>query len=109
VHYDGSLGINRASQFCFIQAKNDLEAIEFYLSRYTDQPRTLRAYRKELKQFLLWSIVIRGKPLSSLLVDDCEAYKTFLTSPSSAFTGCKAPRFSHRWKPFSATPMSAKS
>lgn len=107
--YDGSQGINRASQFCFIQAKNDLEAVEFYLSRYVDQPHTLRAYRKELERFLLWAIVGRGKPLSSLLVDDCEAYKSFLINPSSAFTGSKAPRFSTRWRPFQLKPMSAKS
>jgi len=108
-HYDGSHGINRATQFCFIQAHNDLEAIEFYLSRYSDQPPTLRSYRKELERLLLWAIVVRGKPFSSLLVDDCEAYKRFLTAPSPSFCGPRAPRFSPRWKPFSPTPMNAKS
>lgn len=106
---DGSYGLNRAQQFCFIQSKNDLEAIEFYLSRYVDQPHTLRAYRKELERFLLWGIVVRGKPLSSLLVDDCEAYKVFITAPCSSFVGPKAPRFSPKWKPFSEKPLNAKS
>lgn len=106
---DGSLGINRAGQFCYIQSRNDLEAIEFYLSRYLDQPHALRAYRKELERFLLWAIVVRGKPLSSLLVDDCEAYKAFLAAPCPPFVGPKAPRFSPKWKPFSENGMSAKS
>jgi len=75
---DGSHGINRAQQFCFIQARNDLQAITFYLSRFQDQPHTYRAYRKELERFVLWSIMHARKPMSSLLVDDCEEYKNFI-------------------------------
>ena len=106
---DGSHGINRGQQFCFIQAKNDLQAIEFYLTRFEDQPHTWRAYRKELERFLLWSILIAGKPLSSLLVDDAECYKRFLLAPTPEFVGIRAPRFSERWKPFSEQCMTPKS
>jgi site-specific recombinase XerD len=106
---DGSEGINRHSQFCFIQARNDLQAIEFYLSRFEDQAHTYRAYRKELERFLIWSIMIAKKPMSSLLVDDCESYKRFLLSPTPEFIGIKAPRFSERWKPFTPEKMSPKS
>ncbi|WP_250486202.1 hypothetical protein [Caballeronia sp. GaOx3] len=49
-----------------------------YLNRFRDQPKTLRAYTKELKRFLLWAVVLRGKALSDLRVDDCEAYKDLL-------------------------------
>ena len=108
-HLDGSEGINRNQHFCFIQAKNDLQAIEFYLSKVIDQPHTYRAYRKELERFLLWAIMVAKKPMSSLLVDDCEAYKHFLQSPSPFFIGPKAPRFSTRWKPFTPVPLSAAS
>lgn len=106
---DGSHGINRGQQFCFIQAKDDLQAIEFYLTRFEDQPHTWRAYRKELERFLLWSILIAGKPLSSLLVDDAERYKRFLLAPTPEFVGIRAPRFSERWKPFSEQRMTPKS
>ena len=106
---DGSQGINRSGHFCFIQARDDLTAVEFYLARFDDQPHTFRAYRKELERLLLWAILVAGKPLSSLLVDDCEAYKRFLAAPSPAFRGERAPRQSERWRPFSLEPMTARS
>ncbi|AIY44213.1 Integrase (plasmid) [Collimonas arenae] len=106
---DGSAGINRAAQFCFIAAGNDLEAIGFYLARFEDQPHTQRAYRRELERFMLWSILIARKPLSSLLVDDCEAYKRFLRAPAPHFMGVRAARTSGRWKPFAPEPLHPKS
>lgn len=71
----GAHGENRATAFCYIQANHDLDAVRAYLNRYRDQPKTLRAYTKELERFLLWAVVLRGKALSDLRVDDCEAYK----------------------------------
>ncbi|MEA3173556.1 MAG: hypothetical protein QOF42_967 [Gammaproteobacteria bacterium] len=59
-------GENRSVAFCYIQARHDLDAVRAYLNRYRDQPQTLRAYTKELERFLLWSVVVRGKALSSL-------------------------------------------
>lgn len=106
---DGSAGINRSLQFSYIQANNDLEAIEFYLSRFDTQIHTFRSYRKELERFLLWSIMVMNKPMSSLLVDDCELYKRFLIDPSPAFIGTKCPRLSLQWKPFTAKTLSARS
>ena len=43
----GAHGENRASAFCYIQAKHDLDAIHSYLHPYRDQAKTLRAYTKE--------------------------------------------------------------
>lgn len=106
--FDGSAGINRNHKFCFIQADDDLCAIESYLARFEGKPHTLRAYRKELERFLLWAIMIRRKPMSSLLVDDCNAYKDFLIAPSPAFIGRKAARFTEQWRPFTPEPMTAK-
>ena len=106
---DGSQGINRSQQFCFIQARNDLQAIEFYLARFEEQPHTWRAYRKELERFLLWCILIAGKPLSLLLVADAERYKRFLLSPAAEFVGVRTPRFSERWKQLTDQAMSRKS
>lgn len=106
--FDGSAGINRNHKFCFIQADDDLQAIESYLARFEGRTHTLRAYRKELERFLLWAIMIRRKPMSSLLVDDCNAYKDFLIAPSPAFIGKKAARFTEQWRPFTPEPMTAK-
>jgi hypothetical protein len=35
-----------------------------------------------LERFFLWAVVVRGKPMSALLVEDCEADKAFLSPPS---------------------------
>jgi len=102
-------GINRAPAFCFIAARNDLEAIDTYLARYDDKPETRRSYRKELERLLLWCALVVRKPLSSLLAEDCAAYKTFLAAPDPRFRGVKAPRTSERWRPFAMTPMSPQS
>lgn len=99
-HLDGVRGFNRAPAFCFISARNDLEAINCYLARYEGQEHTQRAYRKELERFILWCAFVACKPMSSLLVDDCDAYASFLRTPLNEFCGPKAPRNSKRWRPF---------
>jgi hypothetical protein len=62
----GADGENRSTAFCYIQASHDLDAVRAYLNRYRDQPKTLRAYTKELERFLLWAVVLRGKPTQNL-------------------------------------------
>ncbi|WP_309789562.1 site-specific integrase [Caballeronia sp. LZ019] len=106
----GAHGENRSAAFCYIQANHDLDAVRAYLNRFRDQPKTLRAYTKELERFLLWAVVLRGKALSDLRVDDCEAYKDFLKAPDprfvgERFVGERFPRHSLRWRPF-ALPTS---
>ncbi|MFY4713438.1 site-specific integrase [Burkholderia glumae] len=105
----GERGVNRHTEFSFVRANHDLDAIAAYLNRYTDAPNTLRSYRRELERLLLWCVVERGTALSSLRVEDCEAYKAFLASPSAAFCGPRAARGSRRWRPFSDAPMSLDS
>ncbi len=102
-------GENRSVAFCYIQARHDLEAVRAYLNKYRDQPKTLRAYTKEVERFLLWSVVVRGKALSSLVVDDCEAYKDFLESPDPRFVGERFSRNSPRWRPFASDNLSPES
>lgn len=106
---DGSEGINRDTRFNYIGASNDLEAINNYLHRFRDRPHTLRAYTKEIERFLFWCILELRKPLSSVLVPDCESYKDFLKAPSARFVGPRAPRESPRWRPFSQTGLSPAS
>jgi len=104
----GADGANRSTAFAYIHARNDLDAVRAYLYQYRDQPKTLRAYTKELERFLLWTVCVRGKALSSLLTDDCEAYKDFLKAPSPEFVGPRFARNSLRWRPFASTESSAE-
>jgi len=102
-------GINRATAFCMIQAHHDLQAIRTYLNQFRDQPKTLRAYTKELERFLLWAVIVRRTAFSSLLLDDCEAYKDFLAAPAPAFVGPKSSRNGPRWYPFASAELSPES
>jgi site-specific recombinase XerD len=105
---DGQNGINRSPVFSYLSAKNDLEAVRAYVLKFRTQAHTARAYQRELERFLLWCVLERRKPLSSVLVDDCEAYKAFLEAPSPAFCGPRRGRFTPQWKPF-AGPLSPES
>jgi integrase len=104
----GATGENRSTAFAFVRARNDLEAVRAYLHQYRDQPKTLRAYTKELERFLLWAVCVRGRPLSSVLLEDCEAYKDFLKAPSPSFVGPRAARTSRRWRPFASPSPSSE-
>jgi integrase len=104
----GTDGENRSPAFAYIYARNDLEAVRAYLYQYRDQPKTLRAYTKELERFLLWTVCVRGKALSSVLADDCEAYKDFLKAPSPTFVGPRFARNSARWRPFASPEPTGK-
>ena len=104
---DGSQGFNRNPSFAFVSARNDLEAIDAYLYKYRGKEKTERAYRKELERFLLWCITVRGKAMSSIQQEDCEAYKDFLVSPAESWVGKKAKRLSSAWRPFAGKPSPA--
>ncbi|CDF34480.1 unnamed protein product [Chondrus crispus] len=62
---------------------------------------TQRAYRKEAERFLLWAILERGKPLSSMTTEDCTAYRDFLANPPLDWCGPRGrERWSPLWRPF---------
>jgi len=69
----------------------------------------LRAYKRELKRLVLWLVIVRDVALSSMTVEDCEAYKDFLKAPSESFVGPKRPRSSGRWRPFASDSLSPDS
>jgi integrase len=106
---DGSRGANRHHQFPLISARNDYDAIQAYLYKFRGQEKTWLAYRKELERFLLWSICERGKALSDLMVDDCEAYKDFLEKLPENWVGGKRPRNTPEWRPFTTPTLSPES
>ncbi len=62
----------------------------------TGRTATRRAYRKEAERLLLWAIVEHGKPLSSLTVEDVNAFKWLLAAPPARWCG---PRHHQRWSP----------
>jgi site-specific recombinase XerD len=125
---DGSNGLYRAPQrLCLMKAKNDYEAVLIRIgAKHGSSPEqkaaikrkrgidpaapegplewlnylsnTQRAYRKEAERFLLWAMVQHQKPLSSMTLDDCEAYRTFLANPTPADRWC-GPRGREKWGP----------
>ena len=104
---NGEFGSNRHTGYAQTSARNDLEAIQFYLVNYAGQAKTLRAYTKELERFLLWCIKKQRKAMSAVNTEDCEAYKAFLASPDSDWIGVKAGRHTPFWRPFAGIPSKA--
>ena len=97
---DGSAGAFRGERST-LAATNDYEAISAWLDskRGGDGPQgaaTKRAYRKEAERLLLWSILERGKAISSLTLEDANAFRDFLAAPPLRWCG---PRYRGRWSP----------
>jgi len=96
-------GPNRNKQsVCHIDADNDFDAIQSWLSEFSDSPNTFRYYRKEVERLLLWSMRHLNKSLAELTRTDFVDYQAFLTDPqpSRYWCGPRAPRDSGRWHPF---------
>ncbi|MCY1288301.1 Tyrosine recombinase XerC [compost metagenome] len=107
---DGSQGQFRAPrQTCTLNADNDYAAVQAWLSLH-ESPATQRAYRKEAERLILWAIVERERPLSSLTTEDAIAYRAFLRRPTPhrRWVGPPRPRTSVEWRPF-AQGLSARS
>ncbi|KVL70323.1 site-specific integrase [Burkholderia ubonensis] len=105
----GAHGANRAPVFAYLGAAHDLDAVRAYLHRYDDRPATQRAYTRELERLVLWCVAERGVALSSMRVEDCEAYKAFLAAPGERFTGPPVARTSGRWRPFAPGGLAPES
>ena len=72
---DGSQGANRGQvDFHVVDAENDRQAIQAWITATAGSPHTVKAYRKEGERLLLWAVVEQQKPLSSLNLDDCTRY-----------------------------------
>jgi integrase len=102
--FDGSRGKLRAPhRGCLLAANNDLEAVEAWLG-LQESESTQRAYRKEAERLMLWAIIERDKPLSSLAHEDAVAYRAFLRrpAPASRWIGQVVARDARHWKPFQA-------
>ncbi|KMQ80333.1 Integrase [Candidatus Burkholderia pumila] len=98
---DGSKGTNRAR---FSTFDTDLHAIQAWLDARSASKHTRRAYRREAERLLLWALLERRKPLSSLTEADCAEYVgAFLADPQPAARWIAKGRFERclsGWRPF---------
>ncbi len=91
-----------------IDANNDAEAIEAFLSEYKDSPETLRSYAKEIERLLLWCIHVVKINISSLRRNDLLDYQKFLKTPAPKKLWCgpsvakltKDESINQNWRPF---------
>ncbi len=103
---DGSQGLNRAPVPAHqAELATDLDAVNAWIAiRGERSGHTARAYRREAERLLLWAIIVRRKPLSSLNTLDCRDYiNGFLADPQPAgrwIGNGKAERFDPAWRPF---------
>jgi site-specific recombinase XerD len=107
---DGSQGQFRAPrETCTLNADNDYAAIQAWLALH-EAPATQRTYRKEAERLMLWAIIERGRPLSSLTTEDATAYRSFLRRPAphARWVGSARPRSAPDWRPFTGG-LSARS
>ena len=108
---NGTTGHYRAPQDqCLLQANNDYDAILAWLNS-KQAGHTRRAYTKEAERLLLWAILERKKPISSLSVEDCLAFRDFLREPLPSERWCGErgrARWSPLWRPFNG-PLTASS
>jgi site-specific recombinase XerD len=107
---DGSKGSNRSGVGA--PFGTDVRAIFAWLDARSGSAHTRRAYRREAERLLLWALVERGKPLSSLDRGECSEYiDTFLVNPQPAARWIAAHRGERSfggWRPF-AGPLSDRS
>lgn len=111
---DGSAGLNRAPVPAHqAELNTDLQAVHAWIAtRGARSEATRRAYRREAERLLLWAIVVKGKPLSSLNTMDCAEYlDVFLRDPRPAERWIgrgRVERFDPAWRPF-VGPLSERS
>ncbi|MDO8767360.1 MAG: phage integrase family protein [Burkholderiaceae bacterium] len=104
----GGTGDFRSHMANTLGAKNDLEAVSAWLSRYNEKPSTQRSYRKETERFLLWCAQELKKPLSSVNSPDCQKYREFLqTVPATWIQHRPLKRTDPGWRAFRSQPSAA--
>jgi len=119
---NGANGLNRHAGQPLIEAMDDMLAIRSWLAIKSPSKNTQLAYRKEAERLVLWAIMERHKALSDLTVNDCAAYRDWLSMvgrtepeqwpfnvPQNEWIGKgKAGKHKPSWKPLSG-PISANS
>jgi site-specific recombinase XerD len=107
-HLAGERGDFRSHMANTLGAKNDLEAVDSWLSRYAEKPSTQRSYRKEAERYLLWCAQELKKPLSSVTAPEVQKYRAFLQAvPSSWIQRAPLKRTDPAWRAFRTQPSPA--
>jgi len=92
------------SQDCHIKASHDLAAVNAWLNRYIDSPKTFTSYKREAERLLLWCIYERGLALGQLKVEDFTTYFHFLKMPPASWCATRKDfrkgKQSSDWRPF---------
>jgi site-specific recombinase XerD len=102
-HLDGHDGVFRNFESInALGASNDLQAVEAWFGSLANvSQHTIKAYRQEVERFVLWSVLEKGKPISSLDALDAQSYREFLRSlPAHWIQSTRCNRSSTSWKPF---------
>ena len=88
-----------------IQATNDFEACQSFLSRFSSQA-TIRTYRREIERLLLWC-AYHGISFGQFSKETVDTYDAFLQNPSPRQLWCyqsnratRIKRHSANWRPF---------
>jgi len=118
---DGRTGRFRAPrEMCLIDADDDRQAILTWLAvkappvaALPGEPlrrsHTYLAYEREAERLLLWCLLERRRPLSSLTPEDAAAYVAFLQAPPFLWCGPRnVPRWAAGWRPLEG-PLSPRS
>lgn len=99
-HLDGRTGQFRSPGTNVLDAQTDLQAVQAWLARYRESPRTLQSYRRVVECFYLFCVLRLDKPLSSAAEADLLAYRDFLRAPEPSWVHPgHAERDSAEWRP----------
>jgi hypothetical protein len=81
-HLSGATGSNRGAGKSPVGMRDDRSALEHWLSVY-ENPATKNRYQNEVERLMLWAIIAKRKPLSSIDVADANEYiNEFAVDPS---------------------------
>jgi site-specific recombinase XerD len=96
----GAKGVFRTHMPNTLDASNDLEAVQAWLTKYQERAHTLRSYKREAERFYLWCLHALNKPLSSVNTLDCQAYRAFLASTPASWLNPGQIMAEADWRPF---------
>lgn len=82
-------------------ATNDAEALQRWFENLKEKsPQTQESYRRAVERLVLWAIVEKRCPLSSLTTQDIGEFKNFLRDPPTHWVNrLPVMRFSSDWRP----------
>ncbi|MBW4792963.1 tyrosine-type recombinase/integrase [Pseudomonas tolaasii] len=62
-------------------------AVRSFLRAFSDNAQTFNSYRSHVERLLLWSLLVKGKPLNRLKRQDAQDYLDFCRNPPEAWIG----------------------